>query len=128
MSTKKISLVRNDTRPQVVANLRDESTGVVVDLTGASAMLYFRAVGSTTLQASVSGVLLTGYEEDDGCINVSAPYNVPGAGGRVGFQWGAGDLDCPAGEYEGEIEVTFSDGARQTVFEPLKFKLREEFA
>lgn len=128
MSTSKIPLVRNDTRPQVVANIRDESTGAVVDITGATASLYFRRVGSTTLQASVTGVILTGFEEDDGTINVSAPYDVAGAGGRVGFQWGEGDLDCEAGEYEGEIEVVFADGSRQTVYELLKFKLREQLA
>jgi hypothetical protein len=125
--SSKIHLVRNDTRPQVVANVRDESTGAVIDLTGATARLYFRAVGATALQATVVGTLLTGYEEDDGTINVSAPYNVAGAGGRVGFQWAVGDLDCAAGEYEGEIEVTFGDGTKQTVFDPLKFKLREQF-
>ena len=32
-----------------------------------------------------------------------------------------------AGDYEGEIEITFQDGQIQTVYDLLKFKLREEF-
>jgi hypothetical protein len=32
-----------------------------------------------------------------------------------------------AGDYEGEIQITFSDGTIQTVYDLLKFKLREDF-
>jgi hypothetical protein len=32
-----------------------------------------------------------------------------------------------AGDYEGEIQITFVDGTIQTVYDLLKFKLREDF-
>jgi hypothetical protein len=36
-------------------------------------------------------------------------------------------LSGPAGEYEGEVEITFADGQIQTVYDVLKFKVREDF-
>jgi hypothetical protein len=36
-------------------------------------------------------------------------------------------LQGEAGDYEGEISITFSDGQIQTVYEPMKFKVREDF-
>jgi len=32
-----------------------------------------------------------------------------------------------AGDYEGEIQITFADTTVQTVYDLLKFKLREDF-
>jgi hypothetical protein len=40
--------------------------------------------------------------------------------------WPAGALDT-AGSFEGEIEITFADGTVQTVYDRLRFKVREEF-
>jgi hypothetical protein len=31
------------------------------------------------------------------------------------------------GDYEGEIEITFSDSQIQTVYDLLKFKIRQDF-
>ena len=73
------------------------------------------------------GVLLTGLELEDGQISYAVPYNTAGAGGRVAFNFGIGDLSIPAGAYEGEIEITFSDNSIQTVFKVQKFTLREDF-
>jgi hypothetical protein len=36
-------------------------------------------------------------------------------------------LQGEAGDYEGEIEITFADGQVQTVYDLLKFKIREDF-
>jgi hypothetical protein len=36
-------------------------------------------------------------------------------------------LQGDPGDYEGEIEITFPDGQIQTVYDPLKFKVREDF-
>lgn len=127
MAIKKIPLVRGDTRPQVGSVIKDEDTGQAVNIAGATAKLYFRAAGQTELQATLNGVLLAGLELEDGTVNSNAPYNVPGAGGRVTFPWQVGDLDAEPGDYEGEIEITFSDGTKQTVYETLKFKLRDQF-
>jgi hypothetical protein len=32
-----------------------------------------------------------------------------------------------AGDFEGEIEITFGDGQIQTLYDVLKFKIREDF-
>jgi hypothetical protein len=133
MANTKIKLVRGDTKPQLKVVVIDTDTGVPVDISGSTARLYFRAAGATTLQATVVGTLVTGLETTDPntgapIVNTSAPYDVAGAGGRVVFQWGPGDLDCAAGDYEGEIEVSFGDGSKQTVYDTLSFKLREDFA
>ena len=125
--TEKIKLVRGDTKPQVKAVVKVADTGAIVSLAGATVRLLFRQLGSSTLQATLVGTLLTGLEDEDGNVDTSPPYNVAGAGGRVAFAWGSTDLDCEDGEYEGEIKVTFGDGTKQTVYEPLKFKVRDKF-
>lgn len=43
---EKIKLVQGDTRPQVRLTLTDENTGDVIDLTGATVTLHFRALGA----------------------------------------------------------------------------------
>lgn len=108
--TEKIKLVQGDTRPQLQCTLTDEITGAVVDITGATCVLKFRASGATTLLDTLSGTVTSG------------------AAGIVVFQWNATTLSVPAGDYEGEIEVTFpAGGGIQTVYDLLKFKLREDF-
>ena len=42
--------------------------------------------------------------------------------------WATGDLDQDAGTYEGEIEVTKSSGQIETIYDTIKFKIREDFA
>lgn len=107
---EKIKLVSGDTRPQVQTTITDENTGLPVDITGATCHLKFRAVGDTTLLANLIGTV------------------TDGPNGVVVFAWGATTLDVPAGDYEGEIEVVFgSGGGTQTVYDPLKFKVRDDF-
>jgi len=126
--TEKIKLVKGDTRPQLKVVVRDEGTKEVIDISGATSVrLLFRQAGSEVLQATLTGTLLTGFEEEDGTITTSAPYDVAGVGGRVVFPWSAGDLDCDPGQYEGEIKVTFADSTMQTVYEALKFVVRDRF-
>mgnify|MGYP006279697557 CR=1 FL=1 len=124
---EKIKLVQGDTKPILVVSLTDENSGGSISLTNATVRMYFRAVGSTTILATVVGTLLVGRVLDDGSIDTTAPYNTLGSGGRVQFAWGSTDLTQPAGDYEGEIEITFSDNSKQTVYDLLKFKLREDF-
>lgn len=126
--TDKLKLVRGDTRPQVRAIVRDETAKTPMDLTGATVRMLFRPAGGESLQATLAGVLLPGLEDEEtGQVNSSPPYDVAGSGGRVAFSWSAGDLDCKPGEYEGEIKVTFPDTTLQTVYEILKFKVRDRF-
>jgi hypothetical protein len=107
----KIRLVQGDTRPALVCTLSDENTGNPITLNGANVFLKFRQVGETVLTGTLTGT-------------VSDP-----AQGVVVFYWAQDPtiLDGPAGDYEGEIEIVFSDSTRQTVYDPLKFKIREDF-
>lgn len=122
-----IKLVQGDTRPQLKFVITDENTSEAQDLTGVTPRLKFRAVGSDAILFTRIGALLTGLELESGQISYAAPYDTPGAGGRIAFDFGVGDLNIAAGAYEGEIELTFSDGSIQTVFRVQKFTLREDF-
>ena len=107
----KIKLVQGDTRPALVCTITDENTGIAVSLTGATVRLKFRAVGADTLTSTITGSV------------------TDGANGVVAFYWASQPtaLSGEAGDYEGEIEITFADGQVQTVYDLLKFKLREDF-
>lgn len=108
---EKIKLVQGDTYPQVQLVLTDENTGDPIDLTGATVTLHFRAVGDTTALFSRTGTVTNGPQ------------------GQAVIAWQAGDLSVPAGEYEGEVEAYWaSNGARQTVYDLLKFRVREDIA
>ncbi len=110
---EKIKLVQGDTYPQVKVTLTDENSGQPIDLTGATVTLHFRAVGGTSALFSRNGF-----------VNPQTATN-----GEAIFQWHTGDLSIPAGDYEGEIEAVWSGtGARQTAYELLKFKVREDIA
>jgi BppU N-terminal domain len=107
--SEKIKLVQGDTRPQIRVALTDDTTGLPVDITGATVVLKFRAAGDSVVLSTLSGTVTEG-------IN-----------GAVVFSWPEGALDVDSGDYEGEIEVTFADTTIQTVYETLKFKVREQF-
>lgn len=129
---EKIKLVQGDTKPQIKCVITEESTGNIVDLGGSTALLKFRATGSTTVLFTLTGVLMPGLEDDDGNVtqyNVGEAYEVPGSGGRVVFRFQTGNLNVEPGQYEGEIEITFgvpNEGV-QTVYTPLKFQVRAQF-
>lgn len=125
---EKLKLVQGDTLPQPKAVITDSTTGLPVNLAGGSALMFFRKAGASALLASVPGALLTGLEAEDGSVNTAAPYNVAGFGGRVAFVWGATDLAIPAGDYEGEVQITFADGGVQSVFDLVKFKVRAQMS
>lgn len=126
MATK-IRLVQGDTKPAIVVSLTDEVSLAPIGLNTTTVRMYFRALGESTILATLTGTLLAGRVTDDGTVDSASPYDTPGAGGRVQFNWGSTDLAQPAGDYEGEIEITYSDGTKQTVYDLLKFKLREDF-
>jgi len=107
---EKIRLVQGDTAPALTVTLTDTTTGAAINVTGATVRLKFRAVGSTTLRGTLTGTVTNG------------------AGGVV-FFWSDEPtiLDGDAGDYEGEIEITFANTTIQTVYDLLKFKLRQDF-
>lgn len=108
---EKIKLVQGDTRPALVCTITDDTTGLPINLTGSTLVMRFRALGSTTLQATVPGSVTDGAAGQAAFYPASAPAMLQGA----------------PGEYEGEIEITFADGQIQTVYDVLRFKVREDF-
>lgn len=107
---ERILLVQGDTRPAIVCTLTDDVTKLPINLTGATARLKFKLAGALTVLATVTGSVT------DGAAGVCAfyPASVP-------------TMLAGAGNFEGEIEITFADGQIQTVYEVLKFKVRPEF-
>lgn len=107
----KIKLVQGDTGPQLKLTLTNDETGDPIDLTGASATMKFRAVGSTATLFTRTGF-----------INSQTAID-----GIVVFIWQTGDLDLEEGSYEAEVEIIFDGGMRQTVYKLLSFYLRSDF-
>lgn len=124
---EKIKLVQGDTKPALIVSLTDESTGAPIDVSGATTRLKFRAAGGTTILSTLTATKLGGRVLTDGTVDATPPYDIPGKGGRVQFNWTPGSLDVDPGDYEGEIEITYDDSTVQTVYDVLKFKVREDF-
>ena len=101
--------VQGDTGPQIQVTITD-TDGAAVDLTNGSVTLHFRAAGTTTVLFSRALAL------------------ADAANGQAVLQWATTDLNVDAGNYEGEIETVLSSGQRETRYELLKFKIREDFA
>jgi hypothetical protein len=126
-------LVQYDTRPQIEYALVDEATNVPLDLSDPATTIrcFLKKVNAaglkeTLLLAKLAG-RVTSVDEDTGVqrISYAPPYDVPGAGGRCALQWSNTSLD-EVGDFTGEIEVTFPDGGRQTVYEREQFQIRAD--
>jgi hypothetical protein len=105
------NLVKDDTAPQIKATITREDTGAVVNMSGGTVKLKFREKNSSTILFT-----LTASTAGDNLQN-----------GIAIFVFGSGDLSVSPGDYEGEIELTHSDGTVETIFELLKFLVREDF-
>ena len=108
---EKIKLVQGDTRPSIICTLTDSLTGEAIGLTGAVVRLYFKATGAEELTATVIGSIVDAQAGKVAFFPSTAPEMLQGE----------------AGDYQGEIEITFDDGTKQTVYDLLKFKVREDF-
>lgn len=107
----RIKLVQGDTFPIVRLTLTDSVTGAAINLSAGttSVNVYFREAGTTTVLATIA------------CSKMSG-----GSTGQIQFNFSSGVLNVDPGVYEGEIEINF-DGLKQTVYELLKFNVREQF-
>tara|TARA_R100000657_G_C4672320_1_gene117113 strand:+ start:1432 stop:1767 length:336 start_codon:yes stop_codon:yes gene_type:complete len=104
-------LVSGDTAPQIKATITRFDDGSVVNMSGATVRLYFRKKGTTS-------VLFT----------LTAAATADLANGIAVFSFNSTDLENrAAGNYEGEIEITHSDGKKETIFEILNFVVRSDF-
>ena len=105
-----LKLVQNDTLPQLIIDLTDKTDSQAIDLTSvATIAVKIRALGSSVLKSSV-----VAYKTD------------PPTNGNIIMEFPAGVLDT-AGTFTGEIELTYTSGKIQTVFDELKFEVRGEY-
>lgn len=117
-----INLVTGDTLPELTFTLKDSqsaasgktldandsTTWAPIDVTGGAVRLRLRELGSTTVKSTLTCAI------------------TDGSAGKVATDFPTGTLDT-AGTFEGEIEITFSGGGIQTVYDLIKFKVRSDF-
>ncbi len=126
MSVPRIYLVQGDTRPRPIFTLRDKD-GDPIDLSSAGQIRFLmRKVGETAVK-DMTCLKLSGLLQDDDTVSYAPPYDAAGKGGRVQVVWAADALDA-AGKYEAEIEITFGDGTKQTVYQRIPITVREQLA
>ena len=108
-----IRLVQGDSKPVVIVTLTDDVTNSALDISSAATTVSVRF-------APVGGALLNTIS----CSKVGS-----GTDGTIQFDFSGGILDnVDPGEYEGEIVVTTSGAGTQTVYDKLKFRVRESLA
>jgi len=112
MAADVIRLVSGDDKPVVILTLTDDISGAPYDLSpvNTSVFIKFRASGTTQTLAQI------------GCTKLGS-----GTDGRVQFNFVGGVLNVPPGAYEGEVIVSEA-GLLQTVYETLRFRVRENFS
>ena len=104
-----IKLVKGDELPQITLTLTDDVTASAVDLSVSttSVSVKFKKKGTTTTLSTISTTKTT-----------------DGSDGKVHFDFSGGVLDVDAGEYEGEVVISY-DGSIQTVYDVLTFRVRD---
>ena len=117
-----VKMVTGDTLPEVTVNLKDSSTaasGQVLDennsdtwapipLSGATVRLRIRQVGATEILKTIT---MTNTDVTNGKASTVFPS----------------DTFATSGVYEGEVEISFSGGGVQTLFDLIKFNVRSDF-
>jgi hypothetical protein len=106
-----IRLVKGNSKPDIVATLTDDTTGSPIDLSSGTTTvtIKFRASNTTTVLSTISTNKVSG-----------------GATGQVQFDFSGGVLNVNPGMYEGEVNIDFN-GAIQTVYDLMKFRVRDSF-
>lgn len=108
----RIKLVQGDTAPQIRLTLTNQLTGDPISLIDATVTLHVRE---------------TGFDE----VLFSRPATINPETASTGvclIAWEPGDLDILPSDYEGEIEVVAASGARETIYDMLKFRVRGDIA
>ena len=119
-----INLVAGDTKPEINLTLKDSNTAAsgqtldeddsttwaIIDITDPTIKVKFRLLGATSILDTMT------------CVKVA-----PTTDGKCYMPWNPTTLDVAAGTYEGEIELTYTSGAILTLYDRLKFKVRDDF-
>ena len=104
-----IYLVQGDTQPQFQFTFTRTDSGDAIDITGATIKLYIRKKYETTLTLEKTAAI------SDGPNGVATFFFVDG------------DLDQDGGVYEGEVEINYATGEKETLYETFDIYLREDF-
>jgi hypothetical protein len=104
-------LVQGDQAPQIRAVLKRQDDNSIIDFSGGSCALKFRAKGSTTTLFTLSAADVGDNFQD----------------GIAVFSFSGTQLAIDEGYYEGEIEITYTSGSIETVFKVLDFYVRADF-
>ena len=109
---ERIKLVQGDDLPNVRLALSDAVSATPIDLSDPDTVVrvHFRAQGEEQVLATIV------------CAKVAG-----GSAGEVQFNFAPNLLDVEPGAYEAEIEIDFG-GLTHTVYDPLKFSVRAQFA
>lgn len=116
-----VKFVTGDSLPEVTVTLRDSNTAAAgktldpndnstwapINLTGASVKLRIREVGSDTIIKTLTMTITD-------AANGKAATDFP-------------STFTTAGVFEGEVEITFSTGGVQTIYDLIKFNVRSDF-
>ena len=117
-----LKMVVGDTLPEITVTLKDSNTAAsgqtldannsdtwaAINLTGATVRLRLRELGSSTITDTRSMTVTSASQGK--CATNFTTNSFPSAG-----------------TYEGEVEMTTSSGGVQTVYDLLKFKVRDDF-
>lgn len=117
--TVDMELVQNDNKPDLLFTITNRKTGAAIPLAGHTINFYFTRKNKTTL-------INSGH---------TACSEVQPANGICKYVWDNHDPASPEdlanpGEFEGEVEITYSTGKVETYPEDRKFTfdVREEIA
>ena len=98
--------VQNDTKPDLEFNITKD--GVPIDLTSSTVKFYMK--NSDTGAVKINGVACTITDYLKGLCK---------------YTWQTGDLDT-AGNYSGEVEITFGDGSKETGYKTINLTVRDD--
>ena len=105
-------LVQGDQAPQIQAVLKRQDDNSIIDFSGGSCALKFRVKGATATLFTLAAADVGDNFQDGIAI----------------FSFSGTQLNVDEGYYEGEIEVTYSSGSVETVYQILDFYVRADFA
>jgi len=117
-----LNLVVGDNLPELTLTLKDSNSAAAgytldpddsatwdpIDITGATIRLRLREIGTTTVTSTLTCSVT---QPTDGVAITNFP---------------TGTLN-KAGVFEGEVEIEFNNGNKQTVYDLLKIKVRDDF-
>ena len=122
---KPIDLVKGDDLPLLNTTLRDSNdadTGKVLSITDPST---WKPLDLTTMTAVV--MKFRKIDTTTPVITITCSRLLPYIDGVIQMAWGTTTLDGTAGDYEGEIEITYNNGKVLTISDKFKFIVRDQF-